>query len=186
MEAEKNNVLTFDGVNVPLNQLFWAKVKPNAIIPTKDDENAGYDIYAYREDENTSYEIGPFETKVIPTGIAAAVSEGYYLQAEERGSTGAKGIKYGAGVIDSSYRGEIFISVTNTHDYPIIFGPDHKEVHVESQNGKTVGMYYPITKAVFQLIVHDVPKMIPKEISYEELQKIPSKRGTGALGSSGK
>jgi hypothetical protein len=31
-----------------------------------------------------------------------------------------------------------------------------------------------------------VPKMDVKEISAEELQNIPSKRGKGALGSSGK
>ena len=28
------------------NELLFAKVRPDAIIPSKDDENAGYDIYA--------------------------------------------------------------------------------------------------------------------------------------------
>lgn len=178
--------LFFDGVQVPDNQLFWAKVKPNAIIPSKEEENAGYDIYAYREDKNTEYRFEPFETKLIPTGVAAAVSKKYYLQVQERGSTGGKGIKYGAGVIDSSYRGEIFIAITNTHDYPMVFGPEHQETHVSSVNGKTVEIYYPITKAIAQLVVHDVQEMQPKEIGYEDLKQIPSKRGTGALGSSGK
>ena len=42
-------------------------------------------------------------------------------------------------------------------------------------------------KAIAQLIVHEVHNEVePKEISYEELQSIPSKRGTGSLGSSGK
>ena len=45
---------------------------------------------------------------------------------------------------------------------------------------------YPYSKAIAQLIVHEVPKMDIKEISYDELKKIPSKRGTGSLGSSGK
>ena len=31
-------------MKVQENKLYWAKVKPNAIIPTKEKENAGYDI----------------------------------------------------------------------------------------------------------------------------------------------
>ena len=45
---------------------------------------------------------------------------------------------------------------------------------------------YPYSKAIAQLIVHEVPVMNQYEITYEELKSIPSKRGTGALGSSGK
>jgi len=86
------------------NDLLFAKVKPNAIIPTKKEENAGYDIYACF-DENTHYlVIPPQETILVPTGIASAMNNNYYLQVEERGSTGSKGIKKSAGVIDSSYR----------------------------------------------------------------------------------
>ena len=43
-----------------------------------------------------------------------------------------------------------------------------------------------VAKAIAQAEVCEVPKMDEKEISYEELKNIPSKRGTGALGSSGK
>ena len=38
-------------VELQENDLVFAKVRPDAIIPTKDDENAGYDIYAnFKED----------------------------------------------------------------------------------------------------------------------------------------
>lgn len=175
------------------NELFWAKVKPNAIIPTKTDDNAGYDIYAY--DNNEGYLIEPNSTKLIPTGIAVAVSNDYYLQVQERGSTGSKGIKYGAGVIDSNYRGEIFIVITNTNPYKLLITSVVDEVQYTTE--KTLGrmglvvdhitsLMYPMSKAIAQLVVHNVPKMEPKEISYEELKMIRSDRGIGALGSSGK
>ena len=55
------------------NDLVFAKVKPDAIIPTKEAENAGYDIYACFDEDYMI--IQAHETKLIPTGVAAAVSE---------------------------------------------------------------------------------------------------------------
>ena len=46
--------------------------------------------------------------------------------------------------------------------------------------------FYPDTKAIAQLVLHEVPVVEVEEISYEELKAIPSERGDGALGSSGK
>ena len=179
-----NNIILKD------NDLVFAKVKPNAIIPTKDDENAGYDIYACFDED---YMVIPAHTtKLIPTGIAAATTEKYYLNVAERGSTGSKGMKYSAGIIDSSYRGEIFIALTNSNNVPIVISKLKEEEDKEKEDKKVTLMndlgciIYPYSKAIAQLIVHEVPKMNVKEITYEELKKIPSKRGTGALGSSGK
>jgi dUTP pyrophosphatase len=45
---------------------------------------------------------------------------------------------------------------------------------------------YPMSKAICQAALEVVPEVIEKEISYDELLQIPSERGTGALGSSGK
>ena len=94
------------------NNLFFAKVKPSAKIPKKRNEDAGYDIYACFDESYLV--IDPGETKLIPTGIASAFDESKYIQLEERGSTGSKGIKRSAGVIDSGYRGEWFVALTNT------------------------------------------------------------------------
>ena len=194
------------------NDLVFAKVRPDAIIPSKEDENAGYDIYANFEEDYII--IPPHKTILIPTGIASAMSDKYYLQVHERGSTGSKGIKYSAGVIDSSYRGEIFVALTNTNSIEVIiskltleelatkYGISDKYgtyIRYDSNYGegnayiidKTVedgltAIIYPYTKAIAQLVVHEVPKMNVKEISYNDLKKIPSKRGVGVLGSSGK
>lgn len=192
------------------NDLVFAKVRPDAIIPTKEDENAGYDIYAnFKEDYVV---IPPQSTKLIPTGIASAMTDKYYLNVAERGSTGKIGMKYSAGIIDSGYRGEIFIALTNTNINEIIISKLTKEdliekygekdecgdIHLSYGKGKNDYAYlidrdneftaiiYPYEKAIAQLVVHEVPKMNIKEVTYDALLKIPSKRGTGALGSSGK
>lgn len=166
------------------NTILFAKVNEEAIIPTKNDEDAGYDIYACFQEDYII--INPFETKIIPTGLASAFSDNYYVQIQERGSTGSKGMKYGAGVIDSGFRGEWKIVLTNTNNKPIIISKVSEEqlklVSLDNDNF----IYYPYSKAIAQAIVHNVPKMVVNEISYEDLKNIESKRGVGMLGSSNK
>ena len=160
-------------------KLFFAKVREDAIVPSKRDEDAGYDIYANFEEPEMI--IPAHQTKLIPTGIAAAVPNGYYLQVEERGSTGAQGIKKSAGVIDSGYRGEIFIAITNANGRYVVISK--KATKVDTDGPMIV---YPYGKAIAQLIVHEVPTMQVEEITYDDLLHIKSERGTGALGSSRK
>lgn len=164
------------------NSLYWAKLKETAVVPTKNDEDAGYDIYACFDEDCIL--IPPHETKLIPTGIACAVGSDYYLQVQERGSTGSKGMKYSAGVIDSSYRGEIFIAITNVNLKPVYIIKESAEKPNIYPYSECI--YYPYEKAIAQLIAHNVPKMHSNEITFKELQSIPSERGDGALGSSGK
>lgn len=169
--------------------LYWAKVKENAIIPTKRDEDAGYDIYA-NFDENYRF-IKSGETVMIPTGIASCIPVGYYMQIEERGSSGSKGMKYSAGVFDAGFRGEWNLMVTNTTDKVIViikhdFLEEHKELFDDLVK-RDLMIVYPYEKAIFQAILHSTNnQVIPQEISYEELKDIPSERGTGRLGSSNK
>lgn len=163
-----------------LDTIFWAKVKPNAIIPTKRDEDGAYDIYACFDEQQI--EIKPGETKLISTGIASALPTKYRLNAKhERGSTGKLSMAVLAGMIDSGFRNEWFIQINNAGTKTIII----------DKTGTTVletasYIVYPYTKAICQATLEIVPKTIDKEISYEELLKIPSQRGTGMLGSSGK
>lgn len=197
-------------IEVKNNDLLFARIKSDAIIPTKEKENAGYDIYACFEEDFMI--IPPHSTKLIPTGIASAMSDKYYLQVHERGSTGKLGMKYSAGVVDSSYRGEIFVAISNINSSEIFISKLSKEELIEKYavtdecDGSKVIHYggefdnayfdceildiepiiYPYKKAIAQLVVHYVPEMDVKEITYEELKAIPSKRGTGALGASGK
>lgn len=167
--------------------LYFAKVKENAVVPTKDSWNAGYDIYPCFDEDY--FVIKPNETKLVPTGIASAIDEGYYIQIQERGSSGSKGIKYSAGVIDSSYRGEWFLATTNTNPKPVlILKKDINEFDELSRKIIEDGyIVYPYSKALFQGIVHCVHNEFEsKEISFDELKEIPSQRGSGNLGSSGK
>ena len=100
------------------DEILFAKVDKHATIPSKRDEDAGYDIYpCFDEDYRV---IMPHETVMIPTGIASAFDKSWYVQLQERGSTGSRGIKYGAGVIDSGYRGEWWIPITNTNTVPVV------------------------------------------------------------------
>ena len=157
----------------------FAKVRPEAIIPTKEDENAGYDIYACFPEDNLT--IQPLETKLISTGIACACDKGFYFQVEERGSTGSKGIKKSAGVIDSSYRGEVFIAITNCNNKPLL-------ITKETDTLALIDDYivYSYNKAIAQLILHEVIETDVEEITYDEVKAIPSNRGDKCLGSTGK
>ena len=95
----------------------FAKVKPNAIIPSKRDEDMGFDIYACFDEDYIA--INPHETKLIPTGIASSCDADYGFILKERGSTGSKGIAIRCGVLDSGYRGEWFVGLTNTTNHTL-------------------------------------------------------------------
>lgn len=196
------------------NELIWAKVKPDAIIPTKRDEDAGYDIYPCFEED---YIIIPsHETKMIPTGIASAFTDDYVAILKERGSTGTKGMAQRCGVIDSGFRNEWLCPITNTTDKPIIIskltldklidlhcyetpngdmyleGDDHTCIYLKYNyisSGEnciidTPVIMYPYSKAICQAMLLPVPKMKVTEIPYDELKLISSERGMGMLGSS--
>lgn len=172
------------------NELYFAKIRDTAIIPTKKDEDAGYDMYAnFAEDY---FVIEPGKTRPVPTGIAIAFSPKYYIQVEERGSMAKIGIKKSGGVFDSGYRGEYLIMTYNTNDKPFVISnisldlvPTKFEVNGKEYYRDDV-ILYPSTKAICQLVMQEIPVVESKEISYEELQKISSDRGAGRFGSSNK
>ena len=90
------------------------KLRQNAVIPTYGSQfAAGADIYAC-EGAEVTIEAG--ETKLIHTGLALEIPEGYagliYARsgiATKRGLAPANKV----GVIDSDYRGEIMVSLYN-------------------------------------------------------------------------
>ena len=176
----------------------FAKVRPDAIIPSKRDEDMGFDIYACFDEDYMV--INPHETKLIPTGIASACDPGYGFLLFERGSTGSKGIARRCGVIDSGYRNEWFVGLTNTTDSKLFISKLNNKELVEmlcidhenlidwkiAEDEVLNSIVYPYSKAIVQALVAPVPKTNREEISYEDLKAIPSERGLGALGSSGK
>lgn len=188
------------------NDFLLAQLREDAVIPSKRLEDAGYDVYACFEEEYMVIE--PGETKLVPTGIASALHPSKCVILQERGSTGSIALKKGAGIIDSGYRNEWFVALTNCSNLSIVIskipeeeilerlkgeylvdkdGTTHWMISDDSQFGmRKLFKLYPYTKAIAQAIVTEVPVMEVKEISYEELKAIPSERGMGALGSSGK
>ena len=164
------------------DELYFAKVKPDAIIPSKRDEDAAYDIYACFDEDYLV--IPPHQTILIPTGIATVFSSKWVALLRERGSNGSKGLAQRAGVIDSGYRGEWFVPLTNTNRVPIVIVKKGVELPLIYENSHAI--LYPYEKGIAQLLMVEVPKLRTKEITYEELLQFNSERGTGALGSSGK
>ena len=164
----------------------FAKIHPDAKIPSKRKEDMGFDIYACFDDDYII--IRPHETKLIPTGIASSCDTGYGFVLRERGSTGSKGIAIRAGVIDSGYRNEWFVGLTNTTNKTLYISKyeDLYELEQHYYGINPDGFVYPYSKAIAQALVLPVPDVNVEEITYEELKEISSERGLGALGSSGK
>jgi len=160
----------------------FAKIKSNAIIPSKIDENAGMDVYCCFDEDYII--IKPHETKMISTGIASVCSEDYYFQLFERGSTGTKGMGQRCGVIDSGYRNEWFIPITNHNSIPIIITKEKDEKVLNIL--KDLSIVYPYEKAICQVVLLSVPKIMVDEIDYETLKRFKSERGMNSLGSTNK
>ena len=161
-------------------QVRFAKVKPDAIIPSKRLEDAGMDVYACFDEDYLV--IPPHSTVLVPTGIASACSVDYVFLLRERGSNGSKGLAQRAGVIDSGYRGEWFVPLTNTNSVAMVIVKKGVELPLIYEHAKL----YPYEKGIAQALVVPVPRLAIEEMPYENLQQIPSERGKGALGSSNK
>lgn len=170
---------------VPEDTILWAKGNDTVIIPSKRDEDSDYDIYANFEDEFMVLEAG--KVTIVPTNLYVAMPPKYRLKLEERGSTGTKSMVQQAGVIDSGYRDTIGVPIYNGNNKPIVIAkkslftnPCAKEIL------EATSIIYPYEKAICQGKVDIVPDVKSEEIDKEILKAIPSQRGTGKLGSSGK
>lgn len=164
----------------------FAKVRQNAKIPSKRVEDMGFDIYACFDEDFIV--INPHETKLIPTGIASSCDAGYGFVLRERGSTGSRGMALRAGIIDSGYRSEWFVGLTNTTNNVLFISKlsERETYNIYYDDIMPQSFVYPYDKAIAQALVLPVPEVEVEELTYEELQTIPSERGLGALGSSGK
>jgi len=160
------------------DKIYFSKVKDDAIIPSKRVEDGAFDVYAYFEEDYLL--LDSHETKLVPTGIESEFSEDYVAILKERGSTETKGIGQRCGVIDSGYRGQWFIPITNHNSETLVIAKSHVAKHFER------AIVYPYEKAIAQCLMVIVPKLEICEISHEELLTFHSERGTGMLGSSEK
>lgn len=95
-------------------QIKIKKLYPEAKLPIHaTEESAGFDIYSLID-----LTINPGEIEKVSTGIALELPKGFYLRIEDRSGLAFKGIHRVGGIIDSDYRGEIFIILHNTKKEP--------------------------------------------------------------------
>lgn len=138
------------------------KLDEAAILPSRGSEQAaGYDLYALSD---TPLTIEPHETKMIGTGLAVAIPDGYFGAIFARSGLASKRSLRPAncvGVIDSDYRGELIVAL-----------------HNDSDEAKTIEAH----ERVAQLVI--MPYL---SVSFEEVQVLDeTDRGEGGFGSTGR
>ncbi len=137
------------------------KLSETASLPKRgSDQAAGYDLFA---DIGEAEEIAPHETKLIPTGLAVAIPEGYFGGIYARSGLALKqGLRPAncVGVIDADYRGQVMVSLHNDTD--------------------SVRSIEPGTR-IAQLVIQPF-----LDISFDEVDILPeTERGEGGFGSTG-
>ena len=143
-------------------EIMIKKVRENATIPTYGSRGAaGADLYAAITE---AVEIPSCETVLIPSGVSIAIPEGSVGLVFARSSLGTKrGLAPAnkVGVIDSDYRGEIFVSLHNHSKVAATIAPNER---------------------IAQLAI--VPVI---QAAFSETDELPETvRGVGGFGSTGK
>jgi len=160
------------------------KINKNAKSLSKRNEDAGYDLYGIFKENFVI--LNPGEIILVPTGISIEIPCNWVFFIAERGSTGSKGISRRCGIIDSGYRGEIFVPLNNTSNKSIIFAKYDNEILdiflKENKIEPSKTTIYLQSKGIAQGILFFCPNIQVEEV--DELNQ--SIRGNGMLGSSGK
>jgi len=98
-----------------MEQIEIMRLDSDAILPTRAHSNdAGLDLYGL---ENQTIE--PGQGKMLRTGVAMAIADGFVGQVADRSSYARKGLKTAGGIIDAGYRGEVQIIMRNLTNAPI-------------------------------------------------------------------
>jgi dUTP pyrophosphatase len=122
--------------------------------------SAGMDLFASLEEEVT---LSPGERRLIPTGVAIALPEGYEAQVRPRSGLALKqGVTLlnTPGTVDADYRGEISAIMINLGAEPFVI-----------RDGDRIA----------QLVVHQVCRA-----ELQEVDELPeSNRGAGGFGHTG-
>lgn len=136
------------------------RLDPDVVLPSYAYEgDAGLDLRA-----NVDIDIAPFERKLIPTGVAVAIPEGFAGFVQPRSGLALKSglsMTNTPGLIDAHYRGELKVIAVNL---------DASEaIHISKG------------ERIAQLVIQRVPVVSLMEV--DELDE--TDRGTGGFGSSG-
>lgn len=103
------------------------KLNENAKLPERgSDFAAGYDLFANISEDII---IAPHETKMIGTGLAMEIPEGYFGGVFARSGLSSKeGLRPAncTGVVDADYRGEVKVALHNDSEVSRTITPDEK------------------------------------------------------------
>ncbi len=140
--------------------------------------DAGMDVCAA---ENVS--ISPGETVIVPTGLKLAIPEGYEIQVRPRSGISFKTplrLSNSPGTIDSGYRDELGIIMTNTSETD---SRNENGILNTDSKGNKKGTY-EIRKGdrIAQIVLQEIPRM--KLTVVPSVQSIGNNRG-GGFGSTG-
>ncbi|WP_010301384.1 dUTP diphosphatase [Candidatus Odyssella thessalonicensis] len=109
---------TVTNLKVDIQQLPHGKDLPLPSYAT--DQSAGLDLYAAITEDIT---LQPGDIKLVPSGIAIALPQGYEAQVRSRSGLSLKNgviVLNAPGTIDADYRGEIMGIMTNLGKEPFI------------------------------------------------------------------
>lgn len=119
--------------------------------------DAGYDLFACKDAE-----LIPSKATIVYTGIIIACPPGFYYTIEGRSSLWLKGIFPNRGIIDSTYTGEVVVSLVNVAS----------EIYKISACNR-----------IAQIILHRQYDAEFEEVT--EFDELYSERGTKGFGSTG-
>lgn len=144
-----------------MTELRVKKLRPNAVLPVyKTAGAAGFDLYAAVDEDLV---IVPKERKMVPTGLAFAIPEGFEGQVRPRSGLALSlgmSIVNTPGTIDSDYRGEVSVLLINLGQENAIIKPGDR---------------------IAQMVISLIERVDLKEVTDLEA----TDRGSGGFGSTG-
>lgn len=110
------------------NTLKIKKLHPDSVLPTRgSDGAAGLDLYAYLDQPVTLEPRGLYK---IPTGVAVALPDkntvGLVFARSGLGMKHGISLSNAVGVIDSDYRGELIVGLSNLSNEPYTLSPGER------------------------------------------------------------
>lgn len=175
------------------------KMHEDAVIPKYAKAgDAGFDLVAVED-----VIIMPGDTKIVKTGLAFAIPEGYEIQIRPRSGVSAKTtirVANAPGTIDSGYRGEVGVIVDNVANmvYEYEDGDDWSYARIISETSSWVDTIddkqellvhqYPVGTIKIRKgdrIAQGVLAEVPTAIFEEVAELGDTERGEGGFGSSG-
>lgn len=150
----------------------FVKLNNLAVVPSRQKTgDAGYDLYA-----TESIRIKPMSRALVSTGLSIEVPQGYYARIAPRSGLAIKnGIDVLAGVVDSSYRGEVKVVLMNLNiDLASMMGL------TPSIAGSAFDFNIKAGDRIAQLIIEKY-----HAVDWQEVTQLSSSDRTGGFGSTG-